>query len=94
MSGYKETLWEGTRACTAHICQLHQTSAGTPAPTDTPWILHDILKAFPNVNYHTDCTNVYIKFPVSGGQNMGNTPNLIFFVIIHVEIEVQFNISY
>lgn len=67
MSGYKKTLWEGTRASTAHICQLYQTSPSI----DTPWILHDLLKAFATVNYHTDCTHVYIKIPILGGTEYG-----------------------
>ena len=61
--------------------------AKTLASIDTPWILHDLLKVYATVNYHADCTNVYMKISIAGRQNMDNIPHLNFFVIIHVKME-------
>lgn len=61
--------------------------AKTLASRDTPWILLDFLKVYATVNYHADCTNVYMKISIYGRQSMDNIPHLNFFVIIHVRIE-------
>lgn len=61
--------------------------ANTLALIDTPWILHDLLKVYTTVNYHADCTNVYMEISISRRQNIDNIPHLNFLVIIHEKLK-------
>lgn len=86
MSGYKKTVWEGTRASTAHICQLYQTSPSIRYPMDFAWLSEGLCNCKLPHWLHP-CIH---KNPYFGGDRIWVILlSWFFFEIIPVKIQVQ-----